>query len=67
MSRNYTSFDDSARPLPPVPPAGPVQTLASQDEIMRQQDAQLDQLSRSVATLHRMGNEIHGELLVQAS
>ena len=40
--------------------------MQQQDHIIRQQDQSLDQLSRYVATLHRMGNEIHGELISQS-
>lgn len=43
-------------------PASIAPVLMQQDQIIRQQDQSLDQLSRSVATLNRMGHEIHGEL-----
>lgn len=46
-------------------PANTQAVLTQQDQIIRQQDESLDQLGRSVATLHRMGNEIHGELVHQ--
>ena len=45
----------------------PQSVLAQQDQIIRQQDDNLDQLSSSVATLHRMGNEIRGELTQQSN
>ena len=45
----------------------PNTVLQQQDQIIRQQDQSLDQLSNSVATLHRMGNEIHGELTQQSN
>ena len=55
----------AAASAPPQQPQ-PQQVLQQQDHIIRQQDQSLDQLSRSVATLHRMGNEIHGELISQS-
>lgn len=58
FSTNYTST------LPPAQPA-PQIVIQQQDQVIRQQDQALDQLSASVATLHRMGNEIHGELTTQ--
>ena len=48
----------------PLPPGG---ILQQQDQIIREQDQSLDQLSRSVATLRRMGGEIHGELTMQSN
>eukprot|EP00325_Prymnesiales_sp_UTEX-LB-985_P032804 CAMPEP_0174731006 /NCGR_PEP_ID=MMETSP1094-20130205/56697_1 /TAXON_ID=156173 /ORGANISM="Chrysochromulina brevifilum, Strain UTEX LB 985" /LENGTH=97 /DNA_ID=CAMNT_0015933345 /DNA_START=62 /DNA_END=352 /DNA_ORIENTATION=+ len=61
MSEPFTTTYTAATNAPPAPHV----VIQQQDQIMRQQDSQLDQLSRSVATLHRMGNEIHGELLHQ--
>ena len=57
----YTSFGG------PAAPANPQSVLQSQDQIIRQQDQSLDALGRSVATLNRMGHEIHGELLHQGN
>ena len=58
-STPYTSCGGPARSAPVQP------QLLQQDQIIRQQDQSLDQLSRSVATLHRMGSEINGELRAQ--
>ena len=48
------------------PPVAPQAVLQQQDQIIRQQDQSLDSLARSVATLNRMGNDIHGELVAQS-
>ena len=48
----------------PMQPALP-ERIQQQDQIIRQQDASLDQLAASVATLNRMGTAIHGELRMQ--
>jgi len=48
------------------PPVAPQAVLQQQDQIIRQQDQSLDSLARSVSTLNRMGNDIHGELVAQS-
>ena len=45
----------------------PQVVIQQQDTVIRAQDKALDQLSASVGMLHRMGNEIHGELITQVS
>jgi len=62
FSTSYTSANN----LPAQQPA-PQVIIQQQDHVIRQQDQALDQLSASVATLHRMGNEIHGELITQSN
>ena len=70
MSGSYATPYTSA-PLPPASqPHGSSdlshsQMLAQQDQQIRQQDEALSQLGRSVATLHNLGSEIHGELRSQ--
>ena len=58
-SNPYTNMD--RQPQPTQQPTH-AQVLAHQDQVIRQQDQSLDQLARSVATLHNLGGEIHGEL-----
>jgi len=53
-----------------VPDAGASTTnygavLVQQDNVMRQQDAALTDLSRSIGTLRTMGGQIHNELTLQ--
>jgi|EP00900_Chrysochromulina_parva_P025907 hypothetical protein len=45
----------------------PQVVIQQQDTVIRAQDKALDQLSASVGMLHRMGNEIHSELITQVS
>ena len=49
-----------------MPSAQPQEVLQQQDNIIRQQDQSLEQISRSVGTLHRMGQEIRGEIAQQS-
>ena len=50
-----------------MPSAQPQEVLQQQDNIIRQQDQSLEQISRSVGTLHRMGQEIEERLLNRAT
>ena len=61
MSTPYSAMGDA-----PIPQTA-TQRLASQDDVIRQQDQSLAALSRSVATLNNLGNEIHGELRAQGN
>jgi hypothetical protein len=63
----YTMYGSSSRSesLMGAPP--PQVVIQQQDTVIRAQDKALDQLSASVGMLHRMGNEIHGELITQVS
>ena len=63
-SNPYTNMD--RQPQPTQQPTH-AQVLAHQDQVIRQQDQSLDQLARSVATLHNLGGEIHGELRSQGA
>ena len=70
-STGYTSFTD-VRPAPR--PAGTTelagdaqQQLARQSEAMRQQDAGLASLARSMDTLENLGTTINGELRTQST
>jgi t-SNARE complex subunit (syntaxin) len=45
----------------------PQVVIQQQDTVIRAQDKALDQLSASVGMLHRMGNEIHSELITQSN
>ena len=65
FSTPYTSAMGGGGPMQPAPDHASV--LRQQDQIIRQQDESLDQLGRSVASLHRMGNEINSELRDQGN
>jgi len=65
FTTGYSSANNLREGLAPQPP--PQVVIQQQDQVIRQQDQALDQLSASVGMLHRMGNEIHGELITQSA
>ena len=65
FTTGYSSANNLREGLAPQPP--PQVVIQQQDQVIRQQDQALDQLSASVGMLHRMGNEIHGELITQVA
>ena len=63
----YTGHVEPMQPAPGAPGPSSAQVLQRQDQIIREQDQSLDQLSRSVRTLKNMGGQIHEELTLQVT